>query len=247
MLQRAWRRIHYEINQRCRDRTRYADDIEQAQSSAKKYCAALGLDNLLAQSTSTGADLSDYALLHRYVLAHKPSLVIEFGSGRSSIVLGHALKQVGGCLITYEAIPEFHRNLVEIIPSELKQTISAIYSPRQVREFEGIWGVRYEAAPPAGASFFFVDGPTETVDGRKGACLDILFYMARYPTQRISAIIDKKFSSQEAYESVLPRGSVRYDPVLDVGVMRDVRGQMLCKPRTSWWIRSGSAPHLLGL
>jgi hypothetical protein len=237
LLARIERRARYEIARKSRNRSRFRRSIAAVESAARTYCAALGLDSVLQASTSTGASLSDYMLLHRYVLAHKPRLVVEFGSGKSTIVLAHALNAIGGHLVTYEAIRKYHENLVAIVPTDLRSTITAICSEAIVTDFRGISGVRYADQAPADAEFFFVDGPTETISGVKGACLDLLFYLERYPAMWITAIIDQKFSSQDAYQSVLPDGAVRYDPVMDVGIIPGICGELLHPRKTPWRIR----------
>ena len=247
MLERLQARLRYEVTRRTRDRTQHAAAIAAARERAATYCAGLGLDALLEQSLSTGADVTDYYLLHRFVMKHKPALVVEFGSGKSTIVLAHALKQTGGHVVTYEAVPEYYENLLQLIPSELSPTITAICSPREETEFRGVWGVRYAHTPPEGASLFFVDGPTETINGRKGACLDLLFYMERFPATWFAAAIDQKFSSQEAYQSFLPADSVLYDPVTDLGVIAGACGGLLRERNERWRIRHCSAPAVLQL
>jgi hypothetical protein len=228
---------------RYRDRARFAAAIAAREKEAALYCDRLHLQ--LDASISTGAQQTDYMLLHRYVLARKPRVVVEFGSGKSSVVLGHALRMTGGHLFTYEAILEYHANLLAIIPDNLRSTITAVCSPRLVTEFRGMFGVRYADPPPADADFFFIDGPIEEVNGRKGACLDFLFHLERHPEKRVDALIDQKFSSQEAYQSVLPKGSVRYDPVMNIGFMRAVCGKMLLPPRQPWRIKHGDVWQMI--
>lgn len=243
MLTRLAQRIRYELTRRYQDRRRFAAAIAVRERQAAEYCARLGLR--LEGSISTGAQATDYMLLHRYVLARKPRVIVEFGSGKSSIVLGHALKRTGGQLFTYEALPEYHANLLDVMPDELRSAVTAICSPRVVTEFRGMFGVRYAESPPADAEFFFVDGPVEIVNGRRGACLDLLFHLERHPDRHVSAIIDQKFSSQEAYQSVLPAGSVRYDPVMNVGFMRNACGAMLRAYAKPWYIRRGDVWRMI--
>ena len=243
MLSRLEQRIRYGLTRHYQDRHRFADAIAARERQAAEYCASLDLR--LEGSISTGAQSTDYMVLHRYVLERKPRVVVEFGSGKSSIVLGHALKQTGGRLFTYEHLPEYHANLLSILPDQLGGTITAICSARVVTEFRGMPGVRYAESPPADAEFFFVDGPIEDIGGQKGACLDFLFHLERHPDRRVSAIIDQKFSSQEAYEAVLPRGTVRYDPVMNVGFLQGVCGAMLRSYGRPWYIKRGDVWQMI--
>ncbi|HEY2931169.1 MAG TPA: hypothetical protein VGK99_05435 [Acidobacteriota bacterium] len=236
MLARIERRLRYEITRRWQSRATFRDAIAENESLAAIYIRGLGVD--LDGSCSTGADLTDYMLLHRYVLLHKPRVVVEFGSGKSSVVLGHALKQTGGHLVTFEAIDSYHRDLLPLI-RELP--VTAVHAEAVEAAFDGIRGVRYDAEIPD-ADLFFVDGPTEILaDGSKGACLDILFYLRQRPKKWVVALIDQKFSTQLACESVLP-GRVRYDPVRNVGFF-EACGELLCEPRQPWRIQHGDVWH----
>lgn len=211
------------------------------------------------RSISTGAELTDYHLLHRYVAMRRPRRVLEFGSGVTTVVMAHALAEshrgdIAGHLYSLEAIPQFHENVKEILPGALRSYVTPICSPRREGVWRGeIWGFGYSELPPGPVDLVFVDGPTEYRDdearqrGIKGVCLDLLDLLERDPDVRLDVVIDQKFNSQEAYESVLPRGTVRYDPVMDVGVLAGVHGRLLTARRPPARIRYGDAWRMLGL
>jgi len=229
ILNKFLNKIQYFQILRNQNRFRFAHKIIQLDKVAREYITRLNLD--LLKSHSTGCQNSDYYFLHRYILINKPKIVIELGSGKSSIVIADSLKEIGGHLFTYEAVKEYYDNLIEIIPNNLSNYITPIYAPSIETEFEGIKGVRFNADLPQ-ADLIFVDGPTEILStGKKGACLDLFYYFLKYPSYPTSVIVDRKFSSLIAYQSMLPKHMVRYDPVYDLGFIPNATGNLLQKQK----------------
>jgi hypothetical protein len=152
-----------------------------------------------------------------------------------------------------ENIPEYHENVKSIVPPDLAAPVTFLCSPRREMYWHNdIYGFCYSELPPGRFDLVFVDGPTEYRDqeavrkGVKGANLDLLFLLERDPDARMDVIIDRRFSSQEAYQSVLPPGTVRYDAILDVGVIAGVSGRQFV-PRHTPVLRGGNAWRMLGL
>lgn len=211
-------------------------------------------------SISTGAGLTDYHLLHRYIVERRPRRVLEFGSGVTTVVMAHALAEarrnggVEGHLYSLENIPRFHANAAQILPEELRPYATLICSPKRESHWRGeIWGFGYSELPAGPFDLVFVDGPTAYRDeeairlGKKGVCLDLLYLLDRDPENRLDVVVDQNFKALEGYESVLPRGTVRYDPVMDVGILRGVCGRMLAVRRPVARTKRGEAWRLLGL
>ncbi|MGH7817102.1 MAG: hypothetical protein ACREOR_06910 [Candidatus Binatia bacterium] len=237
-----------------------------AQRAAEVYFRAdperAALLPILAQSNSTGAGWTDYHLLHRYIVVRRPSRILEFGSGRTTVVMAHALaathlkfpKHPPGHLCSMEDVLRFHEDAKAIMPPQLSRYVTLIHSPKREATWRNeIWGFGYSELPSGPFNFVFVDGPTEYRDeeaiarGIKGACLDLLYLLEREPEVLLDVVVDQKFSSLEAYESVLPRGTIRYDPVMDVGVMDGVSGGMLGEHRTIDRVKRGDAWQILKL
>lgn len=237
-----------------------------ARRSAEAYFTAGGpgaeLVPALAGGSATGAGWTDYHLLHRYILTRRPRRVLEFGSGKTTVVMAHALavahraapRNEPGHLYSLEDIPRFHEEVKRRVPEELMPYVTLLCREKRESHWRGeIWGFHYSELPPPPFDFVFVDGPTEYRDeqavqqGSKGVCLDLLYLLERDSDVSMDVVVDQKLSSLEAYESVLPRGTVRYDPVMDVGVLVGVKGRMLCGPRRDARTRRGEAWRILGL
>lgn len=213
-------------------------------------------------SISTGVGLTDYYLLHSYIVKRRPTRLLEFGSGKSTLVMAQALFEVHrraadsppGHLYSLEDVPRFHEDIKRIIPDRFRQYVTLVHSPKRESCWRNeIWGFGYSALPPGPFDFVFVDGPTEYRDqeairrGIKGACLDLLYLLERDPQVCLDVVVDQKFSSLDAYQSVLPRGTVRYDPVMNVGAMAGVQGLMLRSRRPTVWLQYVDVWQLMGL
>lgn len=165
--------------------------------------------------------------------------VLEFGSGMTTLILADALQQVGGQLVSLEDILSYHEEIAKLIPPSLRSVVTCQYAPKQTLTLHGLWGVRYSTEYPK-ADLIFVDGPTETVDGRTGICLDLLCYLTAYHDQLVDVLVDRKYGSLLGYQTVLPAGAVRYDHVMDVGFGAGLTGRMIRQGRAPWRISGGN-------
>jgi hypothetical protein len=227
-LRRYW--IAFELTEKYHPvRRRRSRDVAL---EAEAYCQRLSVWPLLKRSISSGASLSDYYFLHRYILSKRPKQVLEFGAGCTTLVMADALHETGGHLFSYEDVPQYYVDTDNLIPSALKNCVTlSLVDKSEVEYPPGLWGVRYVEDIAPEVEMVFVDGPFETVNGRTGACLDVLFYLDNHPNLHLDIIVDRKYGSLEAFQSVLPSGMVHYDPTMDLGFCGNCSGRMLRKDR----------------
>jgi hypothetical protein len=186
-LRRYW--IAFELTEKYHPvRRRRSRDVAL---EAEAYCQRLSVWPLLKRSISSGASLSDYYFLHRYILSKRPKQVLEFGAGCTTLVMADALHETGGHLFSYEDVPQYYVDTDNLIPSALKNCVTlSLVDKSEVEYPPGLWGVRYVEDIAPEVEMVFVDGPFETVNGRTGACLDVLFYLDTTPTfTSISSLI----------------------------------------------------------
>lgn len=68
---------------------------DRAQEAAARYFGVPHRRRLLshlASGLSTGASLTDYYVLDRYIRVHRPLRVLELGSGLTSVIMAHVLQ-----------------------------------------------------------------------------------------------------------------------------------------------------------
>lgn len=115
-------------------------------------------------SRPAGALRPDYAdlwFLYGLVRKHRPRVVLEFGSGCSTVVIAQALADNGGGHITsVDAEKTWAEVTSSTVPEELRAYCDVVYSPVVEEEFAGIPVFRHTDVPELRPDFLYLDGPT---------------------------------------------------------------------------------------
>ena len=134
----------------------------------------------------------DLALLHRAVLKRRPKVVLEFGVGFSTLVLGHALRQVGGHLWTVDASQQWLDN------TRAKLTDEPVTLVHSAVEVTGMCH-RYVDLPDITPELIYLDGPNRRdIPGWNGPPIsaDVLHYLPRLQPGCL-LVIDARFVNVE--------------------------------------------------
>ncbi len=108
------------------------------------------------------ADTGLLTLVADHILASKPKVVVEFGTGASTLIIARALQMAGGgTFISFEQHPEFVRaNREWLAEHGLEADLRAV-PLRPPNGWAGLW---YDHGPlPASIDFLLIDGPPWTV------------------------------------------------------------------------------------
>ena len=109
------------------------------------------------------ADTGLLKLLVDHILEHRPALVVEFGTGASTLVLARALQQAGGgTLISFDQ----HADFVDATRSWLADySLEADLRAAPLKASPGGWpGLWYDHGPlPNGIELMLIDGPPWSV------------------------------------------------------------------------------------
>lgn len=124
----------------------------------------LGLpDDALPYLGSWKADVGLLRLVADHILEHKPKVVVEFGTGASTLVIARALQQAGGgTLISFEQ----HADFVEATKKWLgEHGLEADVRAVPLRPSPGGWpGLWYDHGPlPDDIDLMVIDGPPWTI------------------------------------------------------------------------------------
>lgn len=147
-----------------------------------------GFDRLLAQRPATAIppNYVDLWFLYRLVKRRKPRLILEFGSGCSTVVLCQALwenardgRAPEGHLVSIDADPFWADAAVRSLPPHLRATGAVTYSPLIETTRDGIPVFRHACVPDVRPDLVYLDGPALTPE-RKVAD-DILLMEAKLP------------------------------------------------------------------
>jgi|SRR5713226_813822 len=127
-------------------------------------------------------DFSDLWFLYKTVRRRKPTCVLEFGSGCSTVILAQALwdnereslGEFGGRLYSVNADSYWADATRQYLPTHLRTICQVTYSPLLEIECFGTLAFRHEKVPDVTPDFLYLDGPDLTPDRRVAAdVLDI--------------------------------------------------------------------------
>jgi hypothetical protein len=139
-------------------------------AKAAAYLIKCGAQELLDRAGREPAppdQVVDLAFLHRLMLAKRPDTVLEFGCGRSTIIIAHALMRnaeqhparESPKLFAVEAYQPWLEGLRQGFPDELRPFVDLRFSPCSIRELNGQVCHTYDALPNIEPRIIYLDGP----------------------------------------------------------------------------------------
>lgn len=181
---------------------------------------ALWDDIVRYRETAKTTGCSDCNLweLYRTIRWLRPAEVLECGSGLSTVAIAHALlknvaEKYDGRLTSMEDQPEYFEEHQRLCPDALKPLVDYVLSPKRDASVYCFSGVAYTEIPNRPYEFVFVDGPYHgsSATGQMTCDLDFLEVVSRSSTP-VWGQIDGRITTAYAYQSLLPRSQVRFDP-----------------------------------
>ena len=129
------------------------------------------------------ADTGLLALVADHIIEHRPKLVVEFGTGASTLIVARALQMAGGgspCghFVSFDQHPAFARaNREWLAQYGLEADLRAV----PLRPSQGWPGLWYDQGPlPDGIDFMLIDGPPWTIHPfTRGAASTLFGQIAR--------------------------------------------------------------------
>lgn len=201
LLKRAWRHVAW---------VRHRQRSVNVQRRAERYLnrhpdLRATIEMAIDGSGSTGVSVSDYVALHEVITTQRPKCILETGTGKSTFVIAHALREIGGGqLVSMEHNADWHAEQVRRFPKDF-DFVDIRLSPMVPAEFGMISGVAYEEVPDLPYDFAFIDGPSP-----KGkACLDFLHVVQRN-RGAISALVDNRKPTMLALAIIFGKAKIRY-------------------------------------
>lgn len=136
-------------------------------------------------------DLGDCWFLYATIRRRRPALILEFGSGNSTLVQAQALydNAAGGRLISIDASPLWAASTKACLPPHLQGT-EVLYHPAVEVEMYGVRGWRHQGMPALSPNFVYLDGPALTRE--RQVAVDLLDLEAAFPPDFFLVIDDRK-------------------------------------------------------
>jgi hypothetical protein len=140
---------------------------------------------------------SDLWFLYRTVRARKPKVVLEFGSGCSSIIMAQALADnarqgSSGFLHSLDSEPHWGELTIASLPMHLKPFCEVILTAAVPTDLDGTPVWRYRDVPDVVPDFIYLDGPKFTKERR--AAVDVLDIEDRLP-QNFCLLVDARLKN----------------------------------------------------
>ena len=152
------------------DRERDPEPYKLAESILVDFHSEGGLAGL--------GEMQPYKLvcLQRLLLEIKPKVVLELGTGSSSVVFGEYSKQHDVKIVGVEESDQWAENTrAMLVKRGCDSSVELVVSPKEINEEEGT--ARYTQVPDIEADLVLVDGPALVKDGQSykhAACIDVL-------------------------------------------------------------------------
>ena len=164
----------------------------------------------MTPSGSTGCNPTDYLMLYRWIRYKKPQWVLECGSGMSTGVIAHALRQNGsGHVVSMEESEDYARKVRELLPADLAPFATILYSPVVVHAYGDYQGVSYADVPDHPYEMVFIDGPVARRPGI-GKCFNADVIRVAANGRPVVAFLDQRITTLRALRAVLPQARIRY-------------------------------------
>lgn len=162
------------------------------------------LIELRFKSNSTGGEWSDYKKLYDEIKSHKPRIILELGSGISSLVICYAIKKnrINAQLISMEENKFYFNQIREIFPRKYQNLVNFVLSNRKEKFFNNTIGSFYENIPNKNYDFIFIDGPTEREKkfSKKTFNADIIRLIEEFNLSNFRALLDQRITTYWEYK-----------------------------------------------
>lgn len=218
------------------DRSKKKSGEAQKQEFVKSYLAANPelselIDKATKASKSTGADISDYVILHDLVRRKKPKYILECGTGMSTWIIAHALKmneqlnKVKGLVVSMESVEEWFTHANGNFPEAYRPWTDIRYSKISYYHYAFVFGSVYEQIPDHPYEMVFVDGPNddyETPYGKNRVANMDFVRLVSGSDRPIIAITDNRLPTVHAYSLIFGKEKVSFYKNCKLGVVSPV-------------------------
>lgn len=176
-------------------------------------------------ASMTGAGITDYLFLHRYITTRKPDRVLELGGGVTTLVMAHAMHEIGhGELVTVEHIKKYADETRKLVVAPLDRRVRFVHTSIVGDRYNGDNVLRFDEIPGGHYDMMFCDfmDAIGGVHGHYFPHVDPLLHLDEQPTDIIT---DRKLFTLSKYAKWLTC-DVTFDPVLNLGLATATRADI---------------------
>ena len=195
------------------------------------------ISELIKKSGSTGCEYSDYYVLYNSLIKLKPKIILECGSGISSIVIAYYISKMENCndykFISCDESLIYHEQIKNIFPKEYLQYTDFKYFERGEGDINGVRGSYYNSLPNLNYDFIFIDGPAFRLNDEKPnpKCYnaDLIKIIMGNKDLLVNGLSDQRILNYIIYKKMMPNAEIRYDVVTKLTYLNNISASQLTK------------------
>jgi hypothetical protein len=175
------------------------------------------LRNYAKSSDTTGTQWITLWFAVEGILKYKPRLILESGTGASTIVLAAAVHKLrsedssyDGRIVSMESIEKWHLIACNNLPAKYADAVEIIYGPRKIYNWAMFRGYIHDNIPDLPYDFFFLDGPAYADEFGSSFCADVLSVAENSPHNVLRGVIDGRASSAFVLQTLLGTRVARF-------------------------------------
>ena len=168
-------------------------------------------------STTTGTQPITLWLAVKTIFDTKPRMILESGTGASSIVLSLAIKELKlrdpsyDCkIISMESVKEWYDIAKANLPDHHKDTVKILYGPREKYEVSMFRGYIHSNIPLGEYDFVFLDGPDFNDERGTSYCADALYVYEKSGKRPLCGVFDGRASSVFVIQTLFGKHAIKY-------------------------------------
>lgn len=172
------------------------------------------------RSKSTGVKFTTLWRAVRLILRYKPEIILECGTGLSTIVLAAAIKKLreqsatyAGKIVSLESVDEWFAEAKKNLPDKYQDIVELVLGAREKYEFLFFRGYCHSNIPVYDYDFVFLDGPSYQDQHGGAFCADVFQAMTISSAPKLRGVIDTRVSSVFVMQQVFGVGAARYYPI----------------------------------
>ena len=169
------------------------------------------------QTESTGTKYPTLYKAVKNIIKYKPKILLESGTGTSTIVLAEILLKLkkedptyNPKLISMESLPRWYELAKKLLPKKYEDTVEIILGEREKFEFSMFRGYCHSNIPKYDYDFVFLDGPSYEDQYGDSCCLDALKVRLTSKSKKIVGVIDTRVSSVFVMQNIFGLKNLRY-------------------------------------
>lgn len=190
-----------------------------AKKSIGKYLpeAIQDVSDYSKKSGTTGTQWITLWMAIQKIKKHKPTWILESGTGSSTLVLAAAVSYLRkqdpsyeGRIISMESMQEWYDTATKNLPEKYHDIVQIIYGPREKYEMAMFRGYIHSNIPEKDYSFILIDGPAFQDDKGISFCADLFKLMEFSSSSIIHGVSDGRASSVWVIQQLYGHKVCRY-------------------------------------